>query len=334
MDTNSKIFSQSQLKQILKNKYSNLTNASEETNATLQSNEKENDNYIAKKQLQNLINQKLHCEKTYFVELAQEITNYIFEKEKQSEISFKECPFEKHKNLSEEVRKVLINWIIQQQNTFEFPNQILYDTIKYIDYYLIQVEEPDITLENFQELGITAFQLAVKNITKCSFEMEQLEHLTKDWVKKDKILQREFQILETIGSNFTAPTRIEFLEIFCSLLDIDEKTKKFAAYILDSTLYLTKFIKYKCSFTASLSIFLAYSLINEKWGTPKYFQIVTNYSEKEIIQYKKVIMDSLLRPVKYPTNSKNQNIYKYLNQKYKKDNILEQTQQLLQKFLE
>lgn len=65
----------------------------------------------------------------------------------------------KQKELSDKMRTVLVDWLVEVQQTFELNHETLYLAVKYIDHFLMR---STISRTRFQLLGLTAVFIACK----------------------------------------------------------------------------------------------------------------------------------------------------------------------------
>lgn len=84
----------------------------------------------------------------------------IFQYYKQKELVMKtEKYMPKQKDLTDKMRSVLVDWMVEVQQNFELNHETLYLAVKFVDHYLMN---KTITRARFQLLGLTAVFVACK----------------------------------------------------------------------------------------------------------------------------------------------------------------------------
>ena len=87
---------------------------------------------------------------------AFDIFQYFLKKE---QLMHTEKYMHKQKELSDKMRTVLIDWLVEVQQTFELNHETLYLAVKYIDHFLMR---STISRARFQLLGLTDIFIACK----------------------------------------------------------------------------------------------------------------------------------------------------------------------------
>lgn len=87
---------------------------------------------------------------------AYDIFRYLMDKEKTTKC---EKYIHNQKEITETMRAILVDWLVEVQEEFELNHETLYQAIKIIDHYLMIRK---ISKVNFQLLGITAMFISAK----------------------------------------------------------------------------------------------------------------------------------------------------------------------------
>lgn len=94
---------------------------------------------------------------------ANDIFTYFREKELTTRCS---KYMEKQPHLNDRMRSVLIDWLVEVQQSFGFVHETLYTCVKIVDHFLMRAT---VTKERFQLLGLTAMLIASKiEVSNCS----------------------------------------------------------------------------------------------------------------------------------------------------------------------
>ena len=71
-------------------------------------------------------------------------------------------------DLSEMMRSILVDWMVEVQESFELNHETLYLAVRLVDLYLAQVE---VSRETLQLVGATAIFMACKfDVSRCGVE--------------------------------------------------------------------------------------------------------------------------------------------------------------------
>lgn len=89
-------------------------------------------------------------------EYAMEIFNYLKEREEQFKI---DAYLQRQPNLTSWMRTLLVDWMVEVQETFELNHETLYLAVKIVDIYLSKVK---IEKEQLQLIGAAALFMACK----------------------------------------------------------------------------------------------------------------------------------------------------------------------------
>ncbi|RWS12217.1 G2/mitotic-specific cyclin-B3-like protein [Dinothrombium tinctorium] len=191
---------------------------------------------------------------------AADVFNYYQEKELQYK-----CKkyLNKQTEISKAMRSVLVDWLVEVQESFELNHETLYLAIKIIDHYLMQEDVPK---SRFQLLGATAILIAAKFDERIPPSIDDFLYICDNaYTRRDVIL----------------------LEIDCAKLSMEVLT--LARYVLEMSLMEYDLIEERDSLIAAASLLLALKMkgVNDgKWSST--LEFYSGYSEEELtpITYK------------------------------------------------
>ena len=133
--------------------------------------------------------------------------------------------------INEQMRAILIDWIIDVHLKFHFNEETLYLTIKIIDLYLSLVP---ILRANLQLLGVTALFIACKEEEISFPHIKEYVYITDNAYTKEQILAMEFHVLKVIQFNIVSPSPLRFYEIISLALGFDKKLFYFGRFLMES----------------------------------------------------------------------------------------------------
>ncbi|KAH8416347.1 hypothetical protein KR009_000076 [Drosophila setifemur] len=182
---------------------------------------------------------------------AMDIFNYLKSREPEFPIA-DYMPRQIH--LTTRKRTLLIDWMVQVQETFELNHETLYLAVKIVDLYLCREV---ISMEKLQLLGAGAFFIA------CKYD-ERQPPLIKDFLcicdgayNRDELVAMEREALRTINFDLGIPLSYRFLRRYARCAKVAMPTLTLARYILELSLMDYATIAFSDSKMASAALFMA-----------------------------------------------------------------------------
>ena len=172
------------------------------------------------------------------------------------------------------MRAVLIDWLVDVCDKFEFLQETLFISVKIIDKFL---SKRVISKSKFQLLGITALYLSAKYEEFCLPE-------TGDFV------------LNAIGFKLTFPTPNKFLDNYSnSICNIDEYDLDIAKFLIEKTLQDHTMLRYVPSKIASSALYIANEQ-NKRICWSRELESYTGYSIDDLMECIEDIRNILRNP--------------------------------------
>jgi hypothetical protein len=190
---------------------------------------------------------------------AQEYINDILKNliDEEKAILFEINPnyFNRQKEINQSMRGILIDWIIDVVNNFNYKDETLYTTIYIIDNYL---SKKIIERKNFQLLGITSLLIASKLNEIYIRKIEDYSFITNNSYSLDDIKHMEEEIAKTLNYNFLVPSCLSFYEIISKKFGISEDINKynFGLFLMQTFLMDFHSLYFSYSNIAISSLFL------------------------------------------------------------------------------
>ena len=208
------------------------------------------------------------------------------------------------------MRAILVDWLIEMHEKFNFKSQTLYQTIWLIDTYL---SLKYIKRSDFQLLGLGCMYIS------CKFN-EIFYPILKDCIEisdgaytKEDLLNIEKDILKTINYNVLPPSKEDFYNIIAKAFEFGEKQYYLGKFFMENSLIDYNMIKYPSSVIAVACSYIVM----------KFFKI-ENYKKlysTRIIYDKcpqKIIKDSA-RELCFLVKNLNNSEFKAIKKKYSSD---------------
>ncbi|XP_059295858.1 G2/mitotic-specific cyclin S13-7-like isoform X1 [Lycium ferocissimum] len=189
--------------------------------------------------------------------------------------------------LSEKMRAILIDWLIEVHHKFELNPETLYLTINIVDRYLA-VETT--SRRELQLVGISAMLIASKYEEIWAPEVNDFVGISDKTFTHEQVLTMEKQILGGLEWYLTVPTPYVFLARFIKASIPDSEMESMVYFLAELGLMNYATIMYCSSMIAASAVYAARHTLNRTpfWnGTLK---LHTGFSESQIIECAKLLV--------------------------------------------
>ena len=181
------------------------------------------------------------------------------------------------KEINEQMRSILIDWIIDVHFKFNFTDETLFMTVLIIDRY---ISYKSISKKKFQLLGITALLISCKHEEIILPKIEDFIYITDNAYVKEDVFDMENDILDILSFNLIAPSPIKFYEYLALKFEFDKKKFLLGKYLMESFMVDINYVKFRASVIACASIYIVmkyYKMKNYKEAyNKKYYNINEN----------------------------------------------------------
>ena len=181
------------------------------------------------------------------------------------------------KEINEQMRSILIDWIIDVHYKFNFTDETLFMTVLIIDRY---ISYKSISKKKFQLLGITALLISCKHEEIILPKIEDFIYITDNAYVKEDVFDMENNILDILNFNLIAPSPIKFYEYLALKFEFDKKKFLLGKYLMESFMVDINYVKFRASVIACASIYIVmkyYKMKNYKEAyNKKYYNVGEN----------------------------------------------------------
>lgn len=211
---------------------------------------------------------------------AMDIFNYL--KEREAEFPIPDY-MPKQIHLSKWMRSLLVDWMVEVQETFELNHETLYLAVKIVDLYLCLVV---INKDKLQLLGAAALLIACKYDERTPPFIEDFLYICDGAYKHDELIKMEMNTLKTIGFDLGIPLSYRFLRRYARCAKVSMPTLTLARYILELSLMDYATVSLSDSKLASAALFMALRMNGvEKAWTPT----LVHYSGYKLEEFADII---------------------------------------------
>ncbi len=121
------------------------------------------------------------------------------------------CPdylHEVQKDMSTSMRAILVDWLVEVQESFELNHETLYTAVRLMDLYLSRVP---VRKEDLQLVGATACLIACKVDERIPPALDDFVYVCDDAYTKEQIKAKELEMIAVGEFDFGYPLSYRFL---------------------------------------------------------------------------------------------------------------------------
>lgn len=142
----------------------------------------------------------------------------------------------KQPDLTEHMRTVLVDWLVEVAEEYKLLSETLYMSINYVDRFLSNFTIPK---EKLQLLGVTCMLIASKFEEVFAPGAEEFAFITDHTYKKSEIFEMEGLVLSALSFNLLAPTPRAFHKRLFKASNASELTMRLTE---------VKYVPYLCGY--------------------------------------------------------------------------------------
>ena len=147
-------------------------------------------------------------------------------------------------DINEQMRAILIDWLIEVHYRFKLKSETLFQTVWIIDAYLSILP---IIRAKLQLLGIASLLISCKSQEIYYPQLNDLIDITDGAYIKDELIEMEAHVLKILGFNIISPSPNDFYNIIAKAFNFDKNQYFLGKYFMESSLIGYKMLKYSSS---------------------------------------------------------------------------------------
>ncbi|XP_066261440.1 G2/mitotic-specific cyclin-B3 isoform X2 [Euwallacea similis] len=206
---------------------------------------------------------------------AMDIFNYYKEKEKEFPVG---DYIDKQICLSKWMRSLLVDWMVEIQESFELNHETLYLGVKLVDMYLDRVT---VSKETLQLVGAAAMFVASKFDERIPPMIDDFLYICDGAYTSREMIKMEANLLKVVGFNLGIPISYRFLRRYARCSKITMNVLTLARYILEFSLMEYETVTIRDSLLASASLYLSLRMKEISGWTPT-LQFYTGYELNDL----------------------------------------------------
>ena len=259
---------------------------------------------------------------SYTGEYLNEIYSNLLYDEKEIKIKPKIGYMKMQNDINEQMRAILIDWLIEVHYRFRLKSETLFQTVWIIDTYLSKYP---IIRARLQLLGIASLLISCKSQEIYYPQLNELIDITDGAYIKNELIEMETHVLKVLNFNIVSPTSNDFYNIIAKAFNFDDRHYFLGKYFLESSLIDYQMIKYSSSVIA---VSCAY-IVMKFFGINNYKCLYSNDVIKENCP-QKIIKDAA-REICFLVRNLSQSTLKAVKDKYSLPQFLNVAQYCEQK---
>uniref|UniRef100_A0A8C2QCS4 G2/mitotic-specific cyclin-B1 n=1 Tax=Cricetulus griseus TaxID=10029 RepID=A0A8C2QCS4_CRIGR len=177
------------------------------------------------------------------------------------------------------MRAILIDWLIQVQMKFRLLQETMYMTVSIIDRFM---QDNCVPKKMLQLVGVTAMFIASKYEEMYPPEIGDFAFVTNNTYTKHQIRQMEMKILRVLNFSLGRPLPLHFLRRASKIGEVDVEQHTLAKYLMELTMLDYDMVHFAPSQIAAGAFCLALKIldngewtIKNKYATSKHAKIST-----------------------------------------------------------
>ena len=177
----------------------------------------------------------------------------------------------KQKEINDQMRSILVDWIIDVHHKFGFTDETLFMTVLIIDRYCTSEQ---ISRIKYQCLGITALMIACKHEEINVPKVEDFIYITDNAYTKEEVFKMENDVLSKLNFELLYPSPIKFYEYLSLHFNFSKKYHFLGKYLMETFLLDLKYVKYKPSVISCACTYIVmkfFKMINYRQSYEKKF---------------------------------------------------------------
>ena len=201
-------------------------------------------------------------------------------------------------HITKNMRSVLVDWMVEVQESFELNHETLYLAVKLVDHYLAKKV---VQKDKFQLLGATCLLMAAKYDERIPPSIEDFLYICDDaYVRRDIILM-EIEVFKKLNFFLGFPLSYRFLRRYARCSKLSMETLTLSRFVLETSLMEYDFIHERDSKMAAGALLLALKMRGQEW-TPE-LAYYSGYQESELTSLMYRLNEMISCPIKSSTKT-------------------------------
>jgi len=185
----------------------------------------------------------------------------------------------KRKEINDRMRQVLVDWLVEIQESFQLAHETLYLAVTMTDLYMARKE---VSRDEMQLVGATAILLASKFYERWPPYTDDLVFVCDEAYSREQFLETEMKLIQALDFDINLPVSYLFLRRYSKVMNFTMPQLTLARYVLELSLMEYKFIDVPASKMASATFLWSLLHFDMDWNTSLSYH--TSYKKKELLE--------------------------------------------------
>ena len=197
--------------------------------------------------------------------------------------------------ITEAMRAILVDWLVEVQESFELNHETLYTAVKITDIYL---SKKQVKKEDLQLVGATACLIACKIDERIPPLVDDFLYVCDDAYTRDELMKMERKMLKIVGFDLGFSLSYRFLRRYGRVCRVSMPDLTLARYILEfSLMEYSLNVETSESMLAAACLVLAFKMKNVT-GYKTTLEYFSGYQVSELNEIVQKLLTMLQRPAK------------------------------------
>jgi len=192
--------------------------------------------------------------------------------------------------VNEKMRQVLVDWLVEMQESFQLTHETLYLSVAITDLYM---SKRDVKREEMQLLGATAILLASKFYERYPPYLDDLVFVCDEAYSREQFLQQEIDLVQTVDYDINLPVSYLFLRRYAKVVKFSMPQLTLARYVLELSLMEYQFVGYSASKLAASALLWSLLHFEENWNTSLEFH--TSHKREELMPIVRILNEIIVK---------------------------------------
>ncbi|KAJ2592385.1 G2/mitotic-specific cyclin, partial [Coemansia sp. RSA 1797] len=220
-----------------------------------------------------------------------DIIDYMREQEKKTQPD--EMYMGKQTELTWDMRRVLVNWLVQIHYQLRMLPETLFLAVNLVDRFL---SKRQVSVSKLQLVGLTGLLVACKYEEMTTPHIQDFAYLAGNCYSVEEIMNAEVFMLRVLDFDMSFPSPLTFLRRVSKAEQYNMQTRTVAKYLMEICLVDHRLLRYTPSHIAAAGICLARRMLKAgSWDAN--LRHYSGYSEADLQPCMALMLDHLGRPM-------------------------------------
>ena len=224
---------------------------------------------------------------TFVADYANDIHEYLRSRESSTSVS----PFymKSQRNINEQMRQILVNFLVDVHFRFGLVQATLYLTVNILDRFLSSEEATRVTRTNLQLVGIATLLISSKFEEVWALTSTDCVCVCDNAYSEKEVVDMEASILWALNYEINVPSAHTFMVRYLTAVNATTDVVSLSNYVLDGTLQSYYLLKFLPSQLAAAAVFISRKTLGEDAWCPELVRHAL-YCEEDVLPVARAVI--------------------------------------------